>query len=197
MCGENRRRHPGAAQRRFRIEPDSTEVGGLTHAANRRILAAVGTDRAVVLPTRREKISGTNRYDNRFVTGGGGVAKPVAFLGPNDQHGGGCPGGAPGPSDGSDRRNIGAPGGIRTPYLLVRSQSLYPIELRAREGDGSTRGAGTMGPALKRKRTVLPEKRSGGKRSFPPVNRAVRRTDQPRTSKLCFSSRRTSRVSSP
>ena len=28
---------------------------------------------------------------------------------------------------------IGAPGGIRTPDLLVRSQPLYPTELRARE----------------------------------------------------------------
>jgi hypothetical protein len=27
--------------------------------------------------------------------------------------------------------NIGAPGGIRTPGLLVRSQALYPTELRA------------------------------------------------------------------
>ncbi len=30
--------------------------------------------------------------------------------------------------------NRGAPGGTRTPNLLVRSQPLYPIELRAREG---------------------------------------------------------------
>jgi hypothetical protein len=28
----------------------------------------------------------------------------------------------------------GAPGGIRTPGLLVRSQTLYPAELRARKG---------------------------------------------------------------
>lgn len=30
---------------------------------------------------------------------------------------------------------IGAPGEIRTPGLLVRSQTLYPTELRARRGN--------------------------------------------------------------
>ena len=30
--------------------------------------------------------------------------------------------------------NYGAPGEIRTPGLLVRSQALYPTELRARKG---------------------------------------------------------------
>jgi hypothetical protein len=35
---------------------------------------------------------------------------------------------------------IGAPGEIRTPDLLVRSQALYPTELRARieQNDGNT-----------------------------------------------------------
>ena len=33
---------------------------------------------------------------------------------------------------GRHRRRCGAPGGTRTPGLLVRSQSLYPAELRAR-----------------------------------------------------------------
>jgi hypothetical protein len=31
-----------------------------------------------------------------------------------------------------DRRFGGAPGATRTPNLLIRSQTLYPIELRAR-----------------------------------------------------------------
>ena len=31
---------------------------------------------------------------------------------------------------------IGAPGRIRTPNLLIRSQALYPVELRARGGNG-------------------------------------------------------------
>jgi hypothetical protein len=37
-------------------------------------------------------------------------------------------------SDGKNAEKIiGAPGEIRTPDLLVRSQTLYPTELRARE----------------------------------------------------------------
>jgi hypothetical protein len=32
------------------------------------------------------------------------------------------------------RGSYGAPGEIRTPGLLVRSQALYPAELRARKG---------------------------------------------------------------
>ncbi len=32
----------------------------------------------------------------------------------------------------SYRDIIGAPGGVRTPDLLIRSQTLYPAELRAR-----------------------------------------------------------------
>jgi hypothetical protein len=34
-------------------------------------------------------------------------------------------------ADWSQIANSGAPGGIRTPGLLVRSQALYPTELRA------------------------------------------------------------------
>jgi hypothetical protein len=34
----------------------------------------------------------------------------------------------------SNTENYGAPGEIRTPGLLVRSQALYPTELRARKG---------------------------------------------------------------
>jgi hypothetical protein len=34
----------------------------------------------------------------------------------------------------SSKENYGAPGEIRTPGLLVRSQALYPTELRARKG---------------------------------------------------------------
>ena len=33
---------------------------------------------------------------------------------------------------------IGAPGGIRTPDLLIRSQTLYPTELRAHIFGGAT-----------------------------------------------------------
>ena len=41
---------------------------------------------------------------------------------------------------GIDNVNIGAPGGIRTPDFLVRSQALYPTELRARrEGESVCR----------------------------------------------------------
>ena len=36
---------------------------------------------------------------------------------------------------------IGAPGEIRTPGLLVRSQALYPTELRAHRGKLARRGA--------------------------------------------------------
>ena len=36
---------------------------------------------------------------------------------------------------GSDPKRNGAPGEIRTPDLLVRSQALYPTELRARTFD--------------------------------------------------------------
>ena len=34
----------------------------------------------------------------------------------------------------SSKESYGAPGEIRTPGLLVRSQALYPTELRARKG---------------------------------------------------------------
>ena len=36
------------------------------------------------------------------------------------------------PQVAEERRNSGAPGEIRTPDLLLRRQSLYPAELRAR-----------------------------------------------------------------
>ncbi len=36
-----------------------------------------------------------------------------------------------------ERSENGAPGKIRTPNLLIRSQVLYPIELRARRRGGS------------------------------------------------------------
>ena len=53
---------------------------------------------------------------------------------------------------------IGAPGEIRTPGLLVRSQALYPTELRARiernrsntcGGEGGLLGAGRLVPSLR------------------------------------------------
>ena len=48
-------------------------------------------------------------------------------------------------------RKIGAPGEIRTPDRLVRSQVLYPTELRARclvKFGGGERGIRTLGTAL-------------------------------------------------
>jgi hypothetical protein len=39
----------------------------------------------------------------------------------------------------------GAPGEIRTPDLLLRRQSLYPAELRARAGDSISLHADTQG----------------------------------------------------
>ena len=40
----------------------------------------------------------------------------------------------------SERKN-GAPGKIRTPNLLIRSQVLYPVELRAPDGDPIAKAA--------------------------------------------------------
>jgi hypothetical protein len=48
-------------------------------------------------------------------------------------------------------QNSGAPGGIRTPGLLVRSQALYPTELRARieRNRSNTWRRGRITPALR------------------------------------------------
>ena len=43
------------------------------------------------------------------------------------------------PIDASLHLLFGTPGGTRTPNLLVRSQALYPIELRAPGGGGAIR----------------------------------------------------------
>ncbi len=55
-------------------------------------------------------------------------------------------------------QNHGAPGETRTPNLLVRSQTLYPIELRARERSASRIKVGCRPPDAKAART-LPRRR--------------------------------------
>ena len=55
-------------------------------------------------------------------------------------------------------QNLGAPGETRTPNLLVRSQTLYPIELRARACSASRIKVGCRPPDAKAART-LPRRR--------------------------------------
>jgi hypothetical protein len=49
----------------------------------------------------------------------------------------------------SGEASYGAPGGARTPDLLIRSQSLYPAELRARAGFHYTLMDGMMDGAAR------------------------------------------------
>ncbi len=61
---------------------------------------------------------------------------------------------------------FGAPGKIRTPNLLIRSQVLYPIELRARGGLGVT-GIGRVACARRQGGADITAKQAGFAR--PPV----------------------------
>ena len=58
----------------------------------------------------------------------------------------------------------GAPGRTRTPNLLIRSQALYPIELRARRA-GLARRRGNLLNAGQRRKTQMPRICSGDRRS--------------------------------
>ena len=67
---------------------------------------------------------------------------------------------------------LSTPGGTRTPNLLIRSQTLYPIELRARDVHKIQRGA-HLGKRSLYRPTATPQRRSWAHGGFPHLRRRL------------------------
>ena len=72
--------------------------------------------------------------------------------------------------DANTKLGIGVPGGTRTPDLLLRRQLLYPVELRALEGDAGKEMVGAVGFELT---TLCSQSRCATRLRYAPTRRRI------------------------